>query len=161
MNNYFFELSVQENLLECLRKETGRTDWVNKLNFDILKLPYNFFKDSNLFELITLFNASPRIFKMDPMTWYDWHTDETRQCAINMLIDGNDSRCFFGDRQNRDIVNLTELTYKPNTYYLFNTQVKHAVLNLNNTRYLLSIGFVLPNTYEDILTYCKNYLIHE
>jgi hypothetical protein len=90
------------------------------------------------------------------MTWYDWHTDETRQCAINMLIEGTDSQTFFGNRISRDIVELTELTYEPLQYYLINTQQKHAVLNLNNTRYMLSIGFNYPNTFKNILQFCKD-----
>lgn len=135
----------------------SRNDWFSSNGFDILKIDLSFFKDSKLFPVIKQYNAVPLIFKMNPMTWYDWHTDSTRQCAINMLLTGFNSHCFFGDRENRDIVNLTELKYDSDCYYLLNTQEKHAVLNFNETRYLLSIGFNSPNTYSNILQTCKEY----
>lgn len=155
MNNCFYQMLIKDDIRHLLIKEIERKDWVEKNGFSILKLSPLLFKNTKIFELILKHKGTPLIFKMNPMTWYDWHTDETRTCAINMLLSGYDSKCFFGDRKNRDIVSLTELTYQVDTYYLLNTQVKHAVLNLSNTRYLLSIGFEHPNTYEDILNYYK------
>jgi hypothetical protein len=129
-------------------------DWFSSNGFDILKIDKTIFKNSNLFYLIQKYNAVPLILKTLPMTWYDWHTDSTRQCAINLLLTGYNSHCFFGNRESRDLVHLTELTYEPNTYYLLNTQTKHAVLNFTETRYLLSIGFNSPASYREILKYC-------
>lgn len=152
MNNYFYRLSFQDNLSSQLLTEAQtNTRWMTSHGFDILNLSPLIFRDSPLFNLIATKKGKPSILKMNPMTWYDWHTDETRRCAINMLVEGFDSQCFFGNRKDRDIVNITELKYEPHTYYLFNTQIKHAVLNLNNVRYMLSIGFNDPNTYESIL----------
>ena len=153
----FYKLESEDNLIDTLLLEIkSRSDWFSSNGFDILKLPAKLFQEHRLFSLISKCNGSPLIFKLNPMTWYDWHTDENRQCAINMLIDGVDSKTFFGNRVSRDIIELTELVYDPLRYYLINTQQKHAVLNLNNTRYMLSIGFDNPYTFENVLEFCKD-----
>jgi hypothetical protein len=154
----YYKLTLVDTFTDQLMNQaTTRQDWFSSNGFDILKIDKSFFKDSKLFPVIELVNATPLIFKMNPMTWYDWHTDSTRQCAINLLLTGYNSHCFFGDRESRDLVHLTELTYSPNTYYLLNTQTKHAVLNLTETRYLLSIGVNSPFSYREILKTCVDY----
>jgi hypothetical protein len=151
----YYKLNVIDIFTDRLTEQAiTRQDWFSSNGFDILKIDNTIFKDSNLFPIIQKFNAVPLIFKINPMTWYDWHTDSTRQCAINLLLTGFNSYCFFGDRESRDIVNLTELVYEPNTYYLLNTQSKHAVLNFSETRYVLSIGFNSSTSYQEILKYC-------
>ena len=155
ISNLYYKLNVIDTFTDQLTEQaTTRQDWFTSNGFDILKVDNTIFKDSNLFPIIQKFNAVPLIFKINPMTWYDWHTDSTRWCAINLLLTGFNSHCFFGDRESRDIVNLTELNYEPNTYYLLNTQFKHAVLNFSSTRYVLSIGFNSPISYQIILKYC-------
>jgi hypothetical protein len=156
MNN-FYKLENTDRLIDTLSKEIqSNSGWFESNGFEILNLPLHIFVETKLFPVIQQFKGTPLIFKLNPMTWYDWHTDETRQCAINMLIEGTDSQTFFGNRLSRDIVELTELTYEPFRYYLINTQQKHAVLNLNNTRYMLSIGFNKPYTFENVLGFCKD-----
>jgi hypothetical protein len=151
----YYKLNLVDTFTDQLMNQaTTRQDWFSSNGFDILKIDKSFFKESKLFQVIDQFNATPLIFKVNPMTWYDWHIDSTRQCAINLLLTGFNSHCFFGDRENRDIVRLTELTYEPNRYYLLNTQMKHAVLNFSETRYALSIGFNSPFTYRAILKTC-------
>ena len=150
----YYKLNLVDTVSDQLiNQATTRTDWFSSNGFDILKIDKTVFKGSSLFSVMLKFNASPVILKTNPMTWYDWHTDSTRQCAINLLLTGFDSHCFFGDRESRDIVNLTELTYSPNTYYLLNTQTNHAVLNFSETRYVLSMGFN-NYSYQEILKHC-------
>lgn len=154
--NLFYKLNLFDNdIVEKIKHEIFiNTDWFESNGFNLLKLDRKLFLHTSLLELIVKYNGKPACILMKPMTWYDWHIDETRQCTINMLIDGTDSKCFFGDRKSRDIVNLTELHYEIGSAYLLNTQTKHAVLNLSKDRYLLSIGFDKPHTYESILNYC-------
>jgi hypothetical protein len=151
----YYKLNLVDTVSDQLvGQATTRQDWFSSNGFNILKIDKTMFRESSLFSVMLKFNASPLLFKINPMTWYDWHTDSTRQCAINLLLTGYNSHCFFGNRENRDLVQLTELTYEPNTYYLLNTQTKHAVLNFTETRYLLSIGFNSPASYQEILKYC-------
>lgn len=152
MTEYFYKLSQKSHILPSIQEEIkNRKDWFDSNGFKILKLPVTLFKQSHILDTIIQFNGTPLIFKLDPMTWYDWHIDEHRYCSINMHIEGTKSKCFFGARENRDIVKLTELSYEPDTFYLLNTREKHAVLNLENTRYMLSIGFNQPCTYQILL----------
>lgn len=155
MNNIYFEIPFEENILPILKTHLLKVnEWKTVNNLILSKVPIFLFKESKLLKLIIKFNGNPIIFKLDPMTWYDWHTDESRKCAINMFIEGEHSYCFFGERKNRDIVKISELKYEKNKYYLFNTQKKHAILNLNNERYVLSIGFD-HYTFDDIMSYIK------
>ena len=156
MEQYFYKLNAADNL-SFLQTEIYKKDgWFNKNSFDILEVPLVKFGNHSLFKLILKFNGKPLILKMDPMYWYNWHTDiGIRQCSINSFLEGPDSRCFFGKKETNDLFKLTELSYEPNRYYLFNTQESHAVLNGNNVRYILSIGFK-NITYQDLLTYCKD-----
>jgi hypothetical protein len=158
MEPYFYKLNALDNLAFIKDEITKKSDqWVRRFNFDVLQIsPYKFVNHS-LFELIIKFKGKPVILKTDPMYWYNWHTDSIRKFSINSFIDGPDSRCFFGETEDTDsvLVKLTELVYEPGRYYLFNTQASHAVLNGNNTRYILSIGFIDPYTYQDALAYCQ------
>jgi hypothetical protein len=51
-----------------------------------------------------------------------------------------------------------ELKYKPQTYYIFNTQVAHTVYNFKEPRYLLSVDFEEDRTkltYNQLLAEMK------
>jgi hypothetical protein len=140
----------KDKLKECI----SNVDWFKKENFDLANLNNIILLDNTkLLKTVTKFRGNACIIKMNPMTWYNWHTDVIRKAAINFLIEGYDSKCFFGKQQDSNNFNLTELPYQMDCMYLFNVQRNHAVLNLSETRYLLSIGFNY-HSYEEILEYC-------
>ena len=57
-------------------------------------------------------------------------------------------------------INIIELKYKPYTYYLFNNQKKHTVLNLDNKdRYVFSLYFEEETSYEILREKLKSILI--
>jgi phage anti-repressor protein len=58
-----------------------------------------------------------------------------------LLTPNTRSFCAFGVDSDQLVFKIEELKYKPNTYYLFNTQVPHTVYNFETTRYLLSVEF--------------------
>jgi hypothetical protein len=68
MNDYFYEMSIQDNIPASLKKEIESTNWFESNGFSILKLQDTFFKNRKLFDLITRFNAAPLIFKMELLT---------------------------------------------------------------------------------------------
>jgi hypothetical protein len=73
---------------------------------------------------------------------YDWHVDEFRLSCINLLISqDHHSHTLFGMQRNYANKVITELEYEPNTFYLFNNQIQHCVINLDRPRYLLSLYF--------------------
>jgi len=100
------------------------------------------------------------IIRISPNTVYNWHTDGTRAAGINLKL-SNESRShtMFGETVDdwNDI--LTELKYEFNTFYLFNTQAKHSVINFDSYRYLFSVQFAQTKdqiTYQDIYNWCNS-----
>jgi len=93
------------------------------------------------------------LLRVAPQSMYDWHTDEYRMSCLNLLISqDHHSHTLFGwqrDRLNKDVC---ELQYEPRTYYLFNNQVEHCVINLDGPRYLLSLYFQEEQPYEELKT---------
>jgi hypothetical protein len=131
--------------------------WFSSNGFDILRIS-NDLLDPALLQLKLDLNGSAIVFKMMPNTFYRFHTDERRRCAINLLLTGFDSNCYFGDQTHNEevIENVTELQYELDRYYLLNTNKKHAVRNGNSIRYLLSIGFN-DHDYGTVKQYCENH----
>lgn len=154
MIELFYQLKTTPPSKDKLKKYLLQENWVKEKSFDITHLNNNILLDNiKLLKTVAKFKGVTSIIKMNPMTWYNWHTDEIRNAAINFLIEGYDSKCFFGNQQDKYNFNLTELAYDPNSMYLFNVHSTHAVMNLSETRYLLSISFS-HNSYNEILEYC-------
>ena len=98
------------------------------------------------------------VVKLEPNVCYDWHVDTRRGVGINMLLTPEvRSSCLFAKGDGVQF-GVEELVYEPNTFYLFNTQVKHMVLNYEKPRYLLTVEFELDKdqlSFEDLLLEIK------
>jgi hypothetical protein len=132
------------------------TEWLPYHHFNAKRVPPEIiFKDDFFRWLVKRYHFVAGILKLDPYTCYDWHTDERRGVGINMLLTPNSrSFCAFTDNKEDAVFKIKELSYKPMTYYLFNTQVPHTVYNFETTRYLLSIEFAKNKeqlSYEELL----------
>lgn len=129
-------------------------EWVKYFNFDARPiLPEVILKDNFFKWLADRYSFMGGVLKLDPYTCYNWHTDTRRGVGINMLLTPNTrSYCAFGLDPSQFVFKIEELKYKPNTYYLFNTQVPHTVYNFETTRYLFSIEFEKD---KDELTYAQ------
>ena len=83
------------------------------------------------------------ILRMEPNTCYNWHVDTDRQVGLNMLLaDDGKSKCLFLDGESGVVFKTQELQYHPGTYYVFDTQVTHIVLNTTSPRYLFSLEYL-------------------
>lgn len=155
--NYYSLNTVSTVRSDILNYVESSDKWFTSNGFEILSIP-NKLLDTLLLNI--KFNGSAIVFKMNPNTFYRFHTDERRQCAINLLLTGFDSNCYYGDQTDNEEVfeNVTELKYELDRYYLLNTHKKHAVRNGNNVRYLLSIGFT-NHDYETVKKYCEDHRI--
>jgi hypothetical protein len=63
------------------------------------------------------------------------------------MVEDNGLRC-----------NVEELKYEPDSYYIFNTQVPHMVLNIEQPRYLFSLEFLEEDrglTFDELLADIK------
>ena len=96
------------------------------------------------------------VVHMRPYTIYDWHVDSVRTVAINMLLSAHDtSHSIFDTGRSGMIIDTQELIYKPNTMYIFNTQVPHMVVNTRQERYLFTIEFKDPISYDELVHWTK------
>jgi hypothetical protein len=153
----FFQLNTistkRTELLDYIENADG---WFVSNGFNILRIPDRVL-DIKILKLKLKFDGTPIVFKMMPNTFYRFHTDENRQCAINLLLTGFESNCYFGEQTSNEevIENVTELKYDQDKYYLLNTRKKHAVRNGKDIRYIISIGF---NSYdfETVNSYCRD-----
>jgi hypothetical protein len=138
----YSQKSTLSNKLNYVIQNVPKDSWVQYYNFDVLFLKPEFVQEDKFFrDLAKDYSFTVAVVKMNPYSCYNWHTDTKRQCAINMLLDGFDSHCVFS-RDPEDVnIPVEELKYQPNTYYAFDTQTPHMILNLSKPRYLLSVEF--------------------
>jgi hypothetical protein len=100
------------------------------------------------------------VLMSEPYQNYEWHTDQYRGVCINMLLSHDHmSHCLFGTRKNETNVYFHELKYQPSTFYIFNNQFPHSVINFDKPRYLFSLEFVDSVDsllYPEVYKWCKN-----
>jgi len=123
---------------------TNSHSWEQYYNFMAVPVPREILRlDSFMVGLAKKRTFHAGVLKMEPNTCYNWHTDTDRKTGLNMLLsdDGN-SRCVFLAGEPGVVFKTQELKYKPDTYYVFNTQIPHAVLNTEKPRYLFSVEFL-------------------
>ena len=119
--------------------------WEEHFGFDAFELPLNAILQTE--PTLAAVNKKHKIqrigiLKTQGKHMYDWHVDEFRLSCINLLLSPNHhSHTLFGMQRNKLTKMITELSYKPNTFYLFNNQIQHCVINLDKPRYLLSLYF--------------------
>jgi hypothetical protein len=154
----YYELLNKSSITSKLLDVAHNSDeWLDYFNFKAKLIPPEIlFQDEFFVWLKQRYDFVGGILKLDPYTCYDWHTDTRRGVGINMLLTPNmRSVCVFKDNENYDqVFKIKELVYKPTTYYLFNTQTEHAVMNFEATRYLVSIEFAKERhqlSFEDLL----------
>ena len=146
--------SILDQVLDVIEDETS---WGLYYDFIVKIIPKNIIEqDAFLNKLSLIFPFKAYIFKVLPNSFYNWHLDSKRLCSINMLLNtGIDSHCLFSINNANITFNFNELQYKKHTYYAFNTQEPHCVINLESPRYLFSIEFDEQVKYKDLVTWLK------
>ena len=153
----YYELEKKSTITQSLIDTAhDSTEWIDYFNFKARLVPPEIlFQDEFFIWLVKRYDFIAGILKLDPYTCYDWHTDTKRGVGINMLLTPHArSFCAFAPKKSEQVFKIEELSYKPMTYYLFNTQVNHTVYNFETTRYLLSIEFAKEKhelSFEDLL----------
>ena len=126
--------------------------WEEHFGFLAKEVPNHWIEDDSILAAIHRVNPIARIgiLRVPPNTCYDWHRDTHRRCCVNMLIsDDAESVTLFGAEsgglQTRQII---PIEYKPRTFYLFNNQVDHCVINLGPERFTFSLYFAEERHFE-------------
>jgi len=158
----FYKLNCKLDYEKILAfQEENPKLWFSREGFGMFALPSKLLEPSPLVDLAQKFKATPALLRIPPWHLYNFHVDTYRYCAINSLLSGYDSSCYFGNSiyKNEKVVNeleeITPLTYELGRCYLFNTKHRHGVINRSETRITFSIGFHKTTSYEEVLAYCQ------
>jgi hypothetical protein len=83
------------------------------------------------------------IIRIDKDRCYKWHCDAVRGATINMLLSESNSMVLFGNmsKDSEDQYEVIRLDYEVGSFYAFNTQAMHTVINFDEPRYLFTIEF--------------------
>jgi hypothetical protein len=136
--------------------------WFPYYNFNAKPIPPEILAKDNFFRwLHARYEFLVGILRLDPYVCYDWHVDTRRGVGINMLLTPPTQRsvCLFKANQDQYVFKIEELKYKPNTYYIFNTQTPHTVYNFETTRYIMSVEFLKGKdelTFDDLMQDIKD-----
>ena len=147
MDRFFKPLPAKSSIFEELRgalKSAKQSDWTHHYKFPALPISDSVLMQDPLLRQLRAKRAfRGGILGLPANTCYKWHTDTDRRAALNMLLydDGN-SRCLFASEDLGVITKFVELKYAPGTYYAFNTQELHTVLNFEAPRFMFSLLFV-------------------
>ena len=132
-------------------------DWFEHIGWEVIEVPRELYMLEPVLKKIDSKFPIGRaaVLRSDPYQNYKWHTDLYRGLTINLLLSAhNTSHSLFGVEKNEENMYFHELKYKPDTFYLFNTQIPHTVTNFAEPRYLFSVEF---EAYSDELLYPEVY----
>ena len=155
----FHEIKTKSVISQAVIREAMRPDaeWVKYFNFDATRIPNDLLAtDPVIADIGSKHPLLGGVVMLPPNTFYNWHRDTRRGVSINMVLNPHDgvSHCVFTPDKDVVVGQFVELQYQPDTYYLFNTQVNHMVLNFDKPRLLLTIEFGEDKealSYDDLL----------
>jgi hypothetical protein len=158
--NYYKILSRSVISKELLEFAATAQNWQDYYNFKAIQVPIEMLsKDPFLVDLFRKHSFVAGIVQLSPYVCYDWHIDSRRGVGVNMLLTPEiKSHCLFTSTEGAQFP-FEELVYEPDTYYLFNTQVRHTVINFYEPRYLFTIEFAADKdqlSFENLLEQIKN-----
>ena len=141
--NYYKIPSRSVIARELLGFATTAQNWQDYYNFKAIQVPVEMLsKDTFLVDLFRKHPFVAGIVQLSPYVCYDWHTDTRRGVGVNMLLTPEiKSHCLFTSTEGAQFP-FEELVYEPDTYYLFNTQMRHTVINFDQPRYLFTLEFL-------------------
>lgn len=160
-DRYFHEIDTQSTFIQAyFAKNLNKAKWQKYHDFNSWQMPNEVWEaEKPLSEINKQFKIKQAgVISINSNTIYDWHKDEKRGAAINMILQTNHSHTLFKQDEGQVVQEIKELKYKPNTFYLFNTQALHCVINFNEPRYLFSCEFEENKknlSYLKILTWIK------
>ena len=167
-NDCFLEIKTKSNkLVLYLEQLISLPDltWQQHFGFDVIFLDNSWIQKELALNQINKIHPIKQLglLRVKSKSFYDWHVDDYRQSCINCLVSKeHHSYCLFGkhkDEWYHD--NIIKLKYKPYTYYLFNNQKEHTVLNLDSKdRYVFSLYFEEETSYEILKEKLKSILIN-
>ena len=163
-DRYFKKCSTRSSTICSRWPEVKTQRWTDYYGFQVALLSPQIWGQEELLSAVNEEFEFDKVgvIKLPPYFNYGWHTDTNRGCSINMLLSHDESHTLFKTgvvRENMDF-RFTELKYEPNTFYIFNSQESHCVLNFKEPRFLFSCEFRQDKSelsYEMLKDWVNNY----
>jgi hypothetical protein len=160
-SEYYSEIGGSNIANEVWSLVNDGTEWKAHNSFLAKQIPEHIYLQEPLLKYLSIKHSLlVGILMMHPFHVYNWHTDGNRRCGINLLLSDSPSHCLFTDDETITNSKVIELSYMPTTYYAFNTDKKHMVVNLNRPRYLMSVeidGGKNTISYDELLKELDEY----
>lgn len=160
-DDYYYKLNESCSLIDEITAHISKSlwMWVPFMYVDANFPTTIFNKDKFLTSIPKHFYPGFYLYKIPNQTVYNWHKDYEMSSSINMVLEDYHSHTLFltsdYTKESKMVSNIIELKYEPKTWYLFNSQQLHSVVNLDERdRYLLTVTFRVP--YNDVLEWYKN-----
>lgn len=143
-SNFYIPLDIKCSITDELlafAKGLADEDWDMQRGFLVTMIPDEIIdKDPYLKAVKKKYKVLQVMVCLPPHTCYPWHKDLNRRTIINMPLNAHGKSCcvFTNQLNDEQYFEIAELRYEPATYYIFNTQEDHMVLNFEEKRYLFS-----------------------
>jgi len=135
--------------------------------FEYTASPYAYAKRATLFYDTEFYKLLKNQFgevgckylKNAPNSFYDWHTDKIRNCALNWIISTNpNAKTFYrSNNHNKFFWDLEEVIYNIDCPTLLDTKQEHCVFNNHfDYRTILSVTILNNHLYDDVLEFLKS-----
>ena len=124
------------------------------------------FKNSNFYKLLLDQFGLPHVafLKNSPMSWYNWHMDKGRSCAINWVIKSNPkAMTLFRDTHDWQAIHeIEEVDYVLHCPTILDTTHRHCVIN-NGLEYriILTVGVNEIHSYKEVNEFLQSLIIKE
>lgn len=167
-DNYYFEISESYQNIDSVKKfiPTATWEWV-----PYMSVASNFHEsiqvDPFIKDIVEQFNGKFKLYKIPAKQVYHWHRDFKVGCSLNMVLEEYNSHSLFTlserDKMSAEgsttyVEPIIELIYKPETWYIFNSQERHTVINLDSRdRVLFTLIMPKQTNYHDVLSWYKEY----
>lgn len=136
------EIGHSQISVALLELAQNSRNWLPYYNFEALPVhPVLWSMDPFLSNLSKKHEFQAGVLRLPERTCYNWHTDTDRKVSVNMLLKDTRSSCLFMGKPGVSF-HFYELHYMPYTYYAFDTQTPHMVLNHEGPRYMFSLEFL-------------------
>jgi hypothetical protein len=165
LENYYYKINIKPTCLSQVQEFLSSAVW-NYVPYMTLSTNFQYSlgiqlsdQDPFLKSLKNKFDGTLRLYKFSRNSCYNWHKDAAIGCSLNLVMEDYHSFTLFDLDEKLSITNsIIEVKYEKNFWFLFNSQIKHMIINLDDRdRILLTMTFPRDVRYQDLLSYYKNY----
>ena len=165
----FYKIDVECKILDIIENHIPSAEWrwlpwiyvcINLPRKDLIG------KDPFIDMLIEK-GGSLCLYKIPASTSYNWHRDASIGVSLNIVLTDYNCHTIFstGHYEYMNAMNfpildkIVELKYEPKKWFLFNSQIRHSVVNLDHRdRYLLTITFPKEYSYNKLKEFLISYV---